>query len=418
MKRKVYLYNATECPRRTLDCTNIRDFLKENGHFIVENPEEADDILLFTCAAWDMPEQYSVEALKKLKTYQKNLILMGCLSEINPELLDMFFNGIKIPPKTLHSIQNHFSHETSFSCFDRGNDCSSYLRRPFEIQRNLTRISSIRNIPKQLFRYVKSSVYFGPVRTFRMAFDLLTRKKEYSLKIATGCVWNCSYCAVKWAIGRLVSRPLEECDEEAREAVREGGYRRVRLIADDVGSYGLDIGISFVDILDRLTRINKFFTLSLGELNPVWILRHYEQFNEILKRKKIVSLVVPVQSASQRIIGLMNRKYDIESVKEHLSGLKRRHRYLHLITHIIAAFPTETSEEINKNVSFIRDVPIDAGNVIMYSDRPGTESSKMDGHFPQEEKERRMGEYFRLLKKSRYQAEFREKTPYAIYFTR
>lgn len=418
MNRKIYLYNATECPRRTLDCTNIQDFLQENGHVIVENPEEADDILLFTCAAWDLPEQYSIDALEKLKSYRKNLILLGCLSEINPDLLDAHFDGATIPPKKLYSIQDHFSHDKSYSRFDRGNDCSMYLRRPFEIQRNLTRISSVKNMPKQLRRYGKSSVYFGPVRTFRMAFDLMKRKREYSLKIATGCVWDCSYCAIKRAIGRLVSRPLEECVEEAREAVCGKGYRRVRLIADDVGSYGLDIGSSFVEILDGLTRIKRFFTLSLGELNPLWILRHDERFSEILKRKKIVSLVVPVQSASQRILGLMKRKYDIQSVKEQFSDLKRRHRYLHLITHIIAAFPTETEEDIRRNVSFIRDIPVDAGNVIMYSDRPGTESSKMNGHFPQEEKERRMGEYYRLLKKNRYQAEFREETPYAIYFVR
>lgn len=386
MNKKIHIHKATDCPRRTLDCANIHQFFEENGYVVVNKPNEADDILLVTCAAWDIPEQVSINALEDMKQYKKNLILLGCLSEINKKLLDKHFDGISLPPKNLHLINDLYPHEKDFSNFDKGNDPKTYLSRPFDLQTNETRITDLKNMQRQVKRVLRSAVYYGPVNTFRLVSDLLIRKKEYSLKIAQGCIWRCSYCGVKNAIGDLKSRPIKDCIEEAQEVIQEKGYKRIRIIADDTGSYGNDIGVTCVDLFDKLTRIKGFYTLSLGELNPYWMIKYFDAFNTIFDRKKIISLVIPVQSGSQRILTLMNRNYDVSLLKKNIAKLKKRHKYLHLITHIIAGFPTETEDDVEANLSFIRDVPIDCGVITWHSYRPGTKSSTMKGRLSPDQK--------------------------------
>jgi tRNA A37 methylthiotransferase MiaB len=419
-KKKISIYNATECPRRDLDCSNIHDFLTENDYLIVENPHEADEILLVTCAVWDLAEEISIEALEELKTYNKDLIVLGCLPEINKSLLDRHFNGLSIPPKKILSLNDHYPHEIPFEHFNKGNDCTQYVSYSHDIQKNFTRIANISNARRQIRRFLKTAIYLGPMKTFLMAKDLLIRKKVYSLKISEGCIWNCSYCAIKKAIGNLQSRPFRDIIEEAREVICQKGYQRIRIVADDTGSYGVDIGETFVDLLDEITQIKKFFTLWLGDMNPFWIIKYFDRLNRILERKKIVSLVIPVQSGSQRIIDLMNRKYDIKTVKELFSELKKRHKYLQLSTHILTGFPTETAEDIEANVSFIKDIPITAGSVFMLSYRPGAKCSKMDGQFSTEEKEKRVNEHFHRLKESGYQVEFKniDGTNYDFFFSK
>jgi tRNA A37 methylthiotransferase MiaB len=418
IKKKVHIHNATECPRRTLDCCNIHDFLEKNDYDVVQDPRQADDILLVTCAAWDIPEKLAVESLKRLKTYNKNLIVMGCLSEINKDLLERHFNGISISPKKMHLLNERFPHDIPFEKFDKSNDPARYFSSVYEMEKSFTRITDPRNALKHVKRYVNSSVFLGPVKTFRMAWDLLAHRRVYSLKVAKGCIWNCTYCAVKQAVGDLRSRPLEDCIEEAKEAILQEGYQRLRIIADDAGSYGVDIGESLVELLDRLTCINKFFTLWLGETNPFWIIKYFDPLNQILKKKKIVSLLVPVQSGSQRILSLMNRKYDIKTVMGLIKELKRKHRYLHLNTHIIVGFPTETPDDIEANISYIHKIPIDIGNVTMCSERPGTRSAQMEGRLSFEEKEKSLTIHAEKLKKLGYQIEFREGTTSAFFFTR
>ncbi|MBN1271617.1 MAG: radical SAM protein [Candidatus Aminicenantes bacterium] len=420
MKKKILIYNATMCPRRQLDCSNLHSFLTENDYLVVDNPQEAEDILLVTCAVWDLSEKTSIEALEELKTYNKNLVVLGCLPEINKSLLDRHFEGITIPPKKIHAINELFPHEIPFEHFDKSNDCTLYVSHPHDIQKNFTRIADISNARRQIRHFIKTSVYFGPVKTFLMAKDLLIRKKTFSLKISQGCIWNCSYCAIKKAIGNLKSRPLKKIIEEAEEAICQKGYQRIRIVADDTGSYGIDIGENFVDLLDGITQIKKFFTIWLGDMNPYWIIKYFDRLNRILERKKIVSLVIPVQSGSQRIIDLMNRKYDIKMVKEIFSELKKKHKYLQLGTHILAGFPTESYEDIGANISFIRDGGVTTGTVFMLSYRPGTKCSKMDGRFSQEEKEKRVIEHYHRLKESGYQVEFRieEGTHHDIFFSK
>lgn len=418
MKKRIHIYNATECPRRTLDSSNLHKFLTENDYLVVDDPQLADDILLVTCAAWDLPELNSVKKLEELKTYNKNLVLMGCLSVINKELLDRHFHGTVIPPRDLPKINDLYPHKIPFERFNRGNDSSKYFHEAFELKKKRGVLLNAGNVYRRSRRLVKYAVHLGPIIALRIAADHLSGASEYSLKICEGCVWNCAYCGVKKAIGPLRSRPLNDCIEDFREAIFEKGHHRISIVADDTGSYGLDIGESFMELLDRITGIDAFFILNLGEMHPHWLIKHFDYMDRILARKKILSLVIPVQSASQRIIALMDRNYDICQVKELMVKLKKRHRYLHLNTHIIVGYPTEAVSDIDASISFIREAFIDSGSVLMYSSRPGTKSSRMEGQLSHEEKKSRMLEYHRRLAQSRYQVEFNEQTEYSIFFTR
>ena len=415
--KRIYIQNTVECPRRTLDSANLRQYFVENGYEMVDRPRDADDILVVTCGAWDRPERKSIEAIDALKLHDSRLVVLGCLGEINKPLLDRHFQGPTIPPKRLHEIDALYEHERSFTEFDNGNDATRYARQPYRLQ--MARNSPFR--PRNILPLVRTTWrharHLGLAVTARLIKGRLLGQREYSLKISQGCNFNCTFCSIPQAVGRLVNRPLAEVVNEARRAVADG-YDIITLITDEAGSFGIDNGESFLDLLDRLTEITGLVELNVSDLLPAWLVKHGEKLLQYFDRKKILRLEVPVQSGSQRIVDRMRRGYQIAEVEAILVELKSHHPYLHLNSHLIAGFPSETSEDIEKTIAFVSGVPINTGNVFMYSERPGSAAAEMSDKLPPNAKQRAMVEYFDRLVEHGFCAEFCGDGHESIFFSR
>ena len=105
---------------------------------------------------------------------------------------------------------------------------------------------------------------------------------------------------------------------------------------------------------------------------------------------KIDYIIVPVQSASDKILRLMQRPYKIENVKRCLRALKNKIPQLNITTHIMAGFPGETEEDFQKSIDFIREFAFPYVDIYGYEDRPRTQASKLDGKIPQKVIDRRI----------------------------
>jgi tRNA A37 methylthiotransferase MiaB len=262
----------------------------------------------------------------------------------------------------------------------------------------------------------KYTRHLGPATTARIIKGRIRGQKEYSLKISQGCNFKCTFCSIPKAIGGLVSRPLAEVVREAEQAVAEG-YDTVTLIADEAGSFGIDNKERFLDLMDQLTGIDGLVELNLSDLNAAWLVKYGEKLLRCFERKNILRLEIPIQSGSQEVVDKMRRGYELERVKERLLELKSRCPYLHLHTHLIAGFPSETGKDIEQSIDFVSEVGFDTGHVMMYSERPGAPATTMANKLPPQEKERAMIHYFDRLAASNYSVEFQGDRHEAIYFS-
>ena len=204
------------------------------------------------------------------------------------------------------------------------------------------------------------------------------------MRVATGCLGNCSYCAVKFAVGELESKPIDAIVNEFKSGLDQG-FEHFVLIAGDVGCYGVDIGTSAIELLSNLFAVEGAYKIIIKEFNAQWVVKYFQDLLKIFKEnyEKIDYIVVPVQSASNRMLRLMKRPYTIENVKKYLNIIKSEVPDLQISTHIMVGFPGETEEDFKESVDFIREYEFPFVDIYAYDDRPNTAASQMAGKVPQ-----------------------------------
>jgi len=226
-------------------------------------------------------------------------------------------------------------------------------------------------------------------------------KRQYHIRISWGCKGNCSYCAIKKAVGPLRSKPLDECIKEFKKGL-ENNYKNFVLDATDVGLYGIDIGNSFPEILDEMTKIPGEYKISIRELHPVWIVKYADELEKIVKRNKILIFDVALQSANTRILKLMNRYSNVDKMKEAILKIKKSATDMFLTIECIVGFPTETWDEFLDTTNFIKEVDSSGGQIYLFSCKTGTEAEKIEPKVPNEEIYKRLNYAKRYLKNVRY----------------
>lgn len=215
--------------------------------------------------------------------------------------------------------------------------------------------------------------------------------------ISRGCTKNCSYCAIKKAIGPLISKPLDQCVKEFKKGLSLG-YKDFVITADDVGAYGLDINSSFPKLLGKITSVEGDYNIEIQGLHPVWIVKYIDELEGILKRRKIKIIICPIQSGSSRLLKLMHRYHNTEKMKEVFLRIKKSFPDLSLETNYLVGFPTETDEDVEETLSFIKQVNFDACYVFPFSCKTGTMAEKIEPKIQKQEIFKRLEyvkEYFK-----------------------
>ncbi|NOY65061.1 MAG: tRNA (N(6)-L-threonylcarbamoyladenosine(37)-C(2))-methylthiotransferase MtaB [Nitrospirae bacterium] len=208
------------------------------------------------------------------------------------------------------------------------------------------------------------------------------------VKIQEGCNFRCSYCVIHRARGRSVSRQRDEIISEIN-LLEEAGYDEVVLTGTHIGLYGYDIsgrpGLSELieDILQNTKRIRiRLSSLEIHEID--------DRLYQLLSEKRIrPHLHIPIQSADDRILSLMKRPYNLNMLQSKLKVLYDIKRDINLGTDIIVGFPTEGDSEFYNTYSFLKENRINYIHIFPYSDRPGTDASKMSEKVPEPVKRQR-----------------------------
>ena len=216
-------------------------------------------------------------------------------------------------------------------------------------------------------------------------FNDLTRAY---VKIQDGCNNYCSYCIIPYVRGSIRSKNFDEAVNEVISLVNKG-HKEIVFTGINTGAYGKETGK--YDLTDLIREVSKIDGLERIRISSIEITEIDDKFiNEMSNNNKLCAhLHVSLQSGSERILKIMNRKYTKEEYLDKINKLRVARPEINLTTDVIVGFPTETEEEFRECVSFCKEVGFSKIHVFPYSKREGTKAAMMSGHISNEIKKNR-----------------------------
>lgn len=217
-------------------------------------------------------------------------------------------------------------------------------------------------------------------------------RTRWFLKVQDGCDYFCTYCTIPFARGRSRSGRIADLVAQAEDAARDGA-REIVITGVNTGCFGQDTGETFIDLLKALDRVEGISRYRISSIEPNLLTEEIVRWVAQDSRAFMPHFHVPLQSGSDRVLKLMNRRYDTTLFRERMEMIKRLIPDAFIGVDVIAGARGETEEEWRKAVAFIETLPVSQLHVFPYSERPGTAALKIDAYVvPQEEKHRRVAE--------------------------
>ena len=357
------LVRSFGCQLNVSDGEKIKGLLEKIGYTFTENEDEADLIILNTCAVRESAEDRVfgiIGSMKKLKELKPSLIIgiSGCMT-----------------------AQAHNAEKIK----------KSYPQVSFFM--GTSAISSLPALLLDSLRGVKFSADTSEYDDFSQSVPQVRDSSfKASVPIMFGCNNFCTYCIVPYVRGRERSRRSDDIIREVCGLVHDG-YKEIMLLGQNVNSYGNDSDgeISFPQLLRKLNGIEGDFVIRFMSSHPKDASR--ELIDAILECDKVAKhLHLPLQSGSSSVLDRMNRRYTAEKYLETVDYIRSKDPDFSLTTDIIVGFPNETDEEFKDTLDIIRRVRYDNIYSFIYSKRSGTKAAAMADATPEDVKGRRMRE--------------------------
>jgi len=371
------------CPENCLDAKRIELTFKENGFEIVKDVRDADSIVFNSCALTQGTEEASLKIIKKINSIKRNnahFIVSGCLPKIDKEALLKVHKGDIVFNDGLERLKAACGIDRVYE-----GSVNEYLLPVRSLERNREIILSLKRNGLflsliKLWEIFKAGVICNiEYEHYRNAFPI---------RISTGCLGNCKYCAVRISRGNLRSRPINEIKEELKKGYA-AGFSEFILIGTDVGAYGIDLGVNLVELLEEITKEQGDYKIGIRNLNPKYLIELFDGFKIILGSGKIFLLCSSVESGSNKVLQNMNRRYTVEQFRGAVDQIHNEFPDVSLGTQVMVGFPGETKEDFKKTLALFSDLNFSFVEVYMYQSRPGTKSALMGEQIAWNVKKRR-----------------------------
>lgn len=220
--------------------------------------------------------------------------------------------------------------------------------------------------------------------------------------IMQGCNNFCSFCIVPFVRGREVSRSKEEILNEIKSLVSKG-VKEVMLLGQNVNSYGNDLGLKngFLNLIEEVDKIDGVERIRFTTSHPKDLTD--ELISAYGRIKKLCNQIhLPVQSGSDKVLSLMNRKYNIKTYLSLIEKLRKASPNIAITTDIIVGFPGEEEQDFQDTISLVKNVEYDGAFSFKYSARPKTKAATMPHQISEDVKQRRLEELQFLQKEITY----------------
>lgn len=344
------------CDKNRVDTEKMLSRLTQSGHTLVGSEEEADVIIVNTCAFIDKAKEESIDEIlnaisAKNGSKNKKVIVTGCLAQ-------RYADDLKKEFPEVDAILGIADYDEIVSTVE--NVC------------NGNKVYDCANLDK---------FYDGRV---------LTTPYHYAyLKIADGCDNHCTYCAIPSIRGKYRSEKTEDLLKEAQK-LSDDGVKELIIVAQDVTRYGTDWDGKphLTELLDKLSAFD-FEWIRLLYLYPEMVDDALIKY--VLDNPKIVKYMdIPLQHIDDVVLKRMNRRTNEKSVRELIAKLKKAG--IAIRTTFICGFPGETSEQFEKLKEFVKETKFDYAGFFAYSREEGTPADRLDGHLDDAVKQARADE--------------------------
>lgn len=335
-----YYIETLGCKVNTYESNVISELLENNGY--IKDKNSPGVIVINTCTVTNTADNKSLKTLRKYRREFKNSIIVvcGCLPQVNKDLEDLKLANIVIGNKNKSKIVE-------------------YINEYIQTNKNIVLIEDVMDTEFE-----------------SMQLNNTDRTRAF-VKIEDGCSNFCSYCIIPYSRGNVRSKDPRLVKTEVKTLINNG-HSEIVLTGIHTGHYGEDLdNFSFYDLLSELITIKglKRLRISSIELNEIT-----DEILTLFKNSDILvdHLHIPLQSGNDKILKLMNRKYDISYFKQRVEKIRSIRPNISLTTDVIVGFPGETDEDFLNTISNIKEISFSKIHVFPYSERKNTKSTLMD----------------------------------------
>lgn len=360
------------------DSEIVASILKQEGYDLVDDLNKADIVLINTCSIRENAEQRVIKRISELDSLRKKrqwlkIGVLGCMAERMQDSLIKTHNvDLVVGPDSYRDIPRLLS--------SQGEGCGGLIS---------TELSETETY---------SEIYPEKINSNGVtAF----------IPIMRGCENFCSYCVVPYTRGRERSRDFKTIVSEAEKLFAQG-YREVTLLGQNVNSYLWNQGekdeVNFAKLISLVAEINPLLRVRFSTSHPKDISQ--ELLDTMATYDNVCKFIhLPLQSGSDRILHLMNRKYTAGEYLDKINRIKKTIKDCGISTDIISGFCTENLEDHGLTLNIMRQVGYDSAFMFKYSERPNTlAAKKYEDDVSDEEKTRRLEEIINLQRELSFQS--------------
>ncbi len=345
------------CKVNTYESEYILSKFQEKGYKIVD--DDADIYIINTCSVTNTSDAKSRKVINKVARENPNsiIVVMGCMIEAHKDYENDKVNiiiGNKDKSKVVELVEDYIKNKNN-----------------------------------------KKILYNDFDKSFEDMF--ITRMFNHTrayVKIEDGCENFCSYCIIPYTRGKVRSKNPNKTIDEIKTLVKNG-YKEVVLTGIHTGHYGSDIETTFPDLLKRICKINGLERLRISSIE---ITELTDEFLDVLKNNKVIvdHMHIPLQSGSDTILKLMNRKYLTDYYENKINKIRSIRPDISITTDIIVGFPGETDKLFNETMEFAKKMKFSKIHVFPFSVRHNTVAENMDNQINEQIKKDRVNKLSKL----------------------
>lgn len=358
-RKKVSFYTLG-CKLNFTETSTIARSFPEDQYEVVKPGAKADIYVINTCSVTDIADRKCRQAIRKFNHQSPDAVIavLGCYAQLNPDEIS------SIPGVDIVLGTNEKYNLASF----------------------------LSNARKRELPEIHSCDLSGNDHYFP-SFSSGDRTRSF-LKVQDGCDYKCSYCTIPFARGKSRNQDIASIVKEA-ELIARNGTKEIVLTGVNIGDFGKTTGESFVSLLRELTAVEGIDRYRISSIEPNLLT------DEIIElaagsRKILPHFHIPLQSGSDKVLGLMRRRYKRQQFEDRIMKIRNLMPVAGIGADVIVGFPGESDDDFSDTYNFLENMPLSYLHVFNFSERPGTPAQNMKGKVPFKVREERSRKLIRL----------------------
>ena len=350
-------YFTLGCKLNYAETSAIGKMLLDKGIIRAAKGESPDICVVNTCSVTEMADKKGRHLIRNIHTRfpDAKIIVTGCYAQLKPtEVVEL--PGVALVLGSDEKLR-----------------ISEFIDTLFDAKQPAVKVSSIKEM-----------------KEFHPSCERGDRTR-YFLKVQDGCDYYCTYCTIPFARGHSRSGLIPQLVTMAEEAAQAGG-KEIVITGVNIGEFGKDNSQSLFELLRALDRVNGIERFRISSIEPNLLSEEIIRWTATEARAFMPHFHIPLQSGSDKVLRLMNRRYDTSLFTHRIDSIKKYIPDAFIGVDIIAGARGETAEEWSRSLAFAESLPVSRYHIFPYSERPGTAALYLGEAVSQEEKHHRVAQ--------------------------